>query len=637
VALRRSDSGGPSISSGRDKTLKLLRTLGFWDVFAIAAGAMISSGLFVLPGLAFKQAGPAVILAYALAGVMVIPAMLSQAELSSAMPRSGGSYFFIERSLGALPGTLAGLANWLSIALKSAFALIGIGAFARLIYPDAGDWTIKGIALGACAVFTGLNLLSVKGTGRFQIVMVGVLLAILAVFLVADIPEVSNTRMDNFLAKGMGNVLATAGLVFISFGGLTKVASVAGEVHKPGRNIPAGMFAACLVVTLLYVATVFVVVGTLDAQELSGNLTPVSISAWRGPLGRTGEVILSIGAMLAFFTTANSGILSASRSPMAMSRDGLLPDVMQKLSRRFNTPWVSILATSAFIVVVITALSIENLVKVASTMMLMLFLMVNVAVLIMRGSRIQNYRPMFRSPLCPWMQIAGIIVYGFLITRMGAVPLLTTAAFVLVGIAWYFVYARAKTGRESALVYMVRRIVAKDLSRAGLEEELKQIAFERDDVTHDRFDELIRNCAVLDLPTSTSAEEMFSQAAGILAERLPTSESDLLELFRQREAQSSTVVRPGLAIPHIIIQGEKLFDVLLVRAREGIDFPGQDEPVKVGFVLIGTPDERNYHLRALMAIAHIADERDFMRRWLAAGESQHLRDVVLLSERKRDM
>ena len=125
--------------------MALKRKLGFWDVFCIAAGAMISSGLFVLPGQAFRQCGPAVVLAYALAALMVVPALLSKAELATAMPRSGGSYFFVERSMGALPGTLAGLANWLSIALKSAFAMIGIGAFARLIWPDAAinwEWLI---------------------------------------------------------------------------------------------------------------------------------------------------------------------------------------------------------------------------------------------------------------------------------------------------------------------------------------------------------------------------------------------------------------------------------------------------------------------------------------------------------------
>ena len=208
--------------------MELARKLGFWDVFCIAAGAMISSGLFVLPGLAFAEAGPAMILSYALAALMVIPAVMSKAELASAMPRSGGSYFFIERSMGALPGTLAGLSNWLSISFKAAFALIGFGALSQLLLPGIPSWTIKAIAIGFCVLFTGLNILSVKHSGRFQIVMVAVLLVILAVFVVLGIPNVKHASLGNFMGKGFGAVFATAGMVFISFGGLTKVAAIAG-------------------------------------------------------------------------------------------------------------------------------------------------------------------------------------------------------------------------------------------------------------------------------------------------------------------------------------------------------------------------------------------------------------------------
>ena len=111
----------------------LKKDLGLVDVFAIAAGAMISSGLFVLPGIAFQKAGPAMILSYVLAGLLVIPAMLSKAELATAMPKAGGSYFFVERSLGPLLGTVAGLLSWFSLALKAAFALVGIGALSVLL------------------------------------------------------------------------------------------------------------------------------------------------------------------------------------------------------------------------------------------------------------------------------------------------------------------------------------------------------------------------------------------------------------------------------------------------------------------------------------------------------------------------
>ena len=612
----------------------LRRKLGFWSVFSIAAGAMISSGLFVLPGLAFRMAGPAVVLSYAFAGILVIPAMMSKAELATAMPRSGGSYFFVERSMGALPGTLAGLSNWLSIAMKSAFALIGIGAFCQLIWPGADEWTIKTVSVVFCLLFTAMNIMSVGGVARLQILMVAGLLAILGLFFGLGLPSVRHDHLAGFMDAGPLSVLATSGVVFISFGGLTKVASVAGEIRHPVRNLPAGMFAAVLVVTLLYVGCVFVAVGVLEKETLAGSYAPLSLAAGEF-LGKPGMIMLSIGALLAFVTTANGGILAASRSPMGMSRDGLLPGVVQNLSKRFGTPYVSILLTSAFIITVIVGLSIPDLAKGASTMMLVLFVMVNLAVLIMRGSKLQNYRPLYRAPLYPWLQLAGIAVYVFLIIQMGAVPLLVTGAFLVLGALWYVIYVRARGQRESALVYMVRSVVAREIYRGELEEELKQIALERDEVTRDRFDHLVSECEILDLGGPIQSDEMFRRAATALAPRLEIDEDRLFGLFEQRETQSSTVLQPGLAIPHIIIEGESMFDILLVRCRDGVFFPGKNVPVQVAFVLVGTRDERNYHLRALMSIAHIVQEPDFVDRWLAAPEAENLRDIVLLSTRER--
>jgi len=625
------------------------RRLGFWAVFSIAAGAMISSGLFVLPGQAFKVAGPAVVLAYALAALMVVPALLSKAELATAMPKSGGDYFFVERSMGALPGTLAGLASWVSLALKSAFAMVGIGAFARLLWPGADlteaewEWFIKAVAVACCAGFTVLNLLSVEVAGRIQTVMVAALLVVLAVFVVTGLPHVrQHPNFDHFMASGTDALFATSALVFVSFGGLTKVASVAEEVRQPGRNLPRAMFLAFAVVALFYVGAVFVVVGTCDAEALAagpyGSLTPLSLAAERF-LGRPGALVLAAAAILAFVTTGNSGILSASRSPLAMSRDGLLPAVFSRVSKRWGTPWVSVLATSGFMIGMILLLNLGDLVKVASAMKLMLFLLTNVAVLVMRGSRIQNYRPLYRSPLYPWMQVAGILIYAALIvvlgTKMGVAPALAAGGFVVGGVVWHLAYARPRGARESALVHLVRRVLAREFRRSALETELREIALERDEVVRDRFDRLVERCPVLDVPGGLSADEMFRQAAEVLSPRLGVKAEVLLEKLRAREAESSTVIQRGLAIPHVVVDGEGLFDLVLVRSKEGIDFGGGQPPVHTAFILVGSPDERNFHLRALSAVAQMVLDPGFEKAWTSAGDAEALRDVVLLGKRAR--
>ncbi len=606
---------------------------------------MISSGLFILPAIAYAKAGPALILSYFFASVLMIPSVLSKAELATAMPRAGGTYFFVERSLGSIWGLFGGLAGWFSLALKSAFAVVGMAVLIevviqRLFPTQLTQWHLKAIAVACCLGFTTLNIVSVKLTSRFQVVLVGILLAILAFFVVFGSGAVEFIRYSGFLEKGWPAVFATAGLVFISFGGLTKVASIAEEVKQPGRNLPLGMLLAWFVVTIFYIGVIVITVGVLDGAELEdmyrqGNIMPVSLAANKF-MGLPGFAILSFAAIAAFVTTANGGILAASRSPMAMSRDQLLPPFLARLSPRFKTPHSSILLTSGFMITAIVFLDIEVLVKTASTLMIILFILVNASVIIMRESRIQSYQPKFKSPLYPYIHILAIIAYSALIIDMGLVPLLITAGFIICAFVWYLVYAKKRVSRRAALVHVIERVTARELVDATLPDELREIIIERDEIVEDRFDQLIKDCEILDIRGKTSAEKIFRQASAILAERLGTNEYVLFEKFLHREAAGGTVVQPGFAIPHIVVEGENKFDILLVRAADGIDFPHAPDPVKVMFVLTGSRDQRNYHLRALMAIAQIAQEKQFEQRWLAARDPAEIRNLILLSTRKRD-
>ena len=617
---------------------KLKKQLGLLSVFAVASGAMISSGLFVLPAIAYAKAGPAVILAYLLASILVIPSVLSKAELSSAMPKAGGTYFFVERSLGSIWGLFSGLANWFAVALKSAFAVVGMAILIEVaLHPvQLSDWNLKIIAVLCCLLFTALNIVSVRHTSRFQVWLVAMLLAILTVFIFLGSKNIEVFRYAGFMDKGAMTILATTGLVFVSFGGLTKVTSIAEEVKHPGRNLPLGMILAWFVVTLFYIAVITITVGVMDGNELTDSYMPISVAATKF-MGNTGFVLLALAAMAAFVTTANGGILAASRYPMAMSRDKLLPSILANINERFKTPHTSIMLTGGFMIAAIVSLDIEVLVKTASTLMIILFILVNASVIVMRESRIQSYRPKFRTPLYPYIQIFAIVVYGVLIIDMGKVPLLITAGFIASSAAWYFLYVAKRVSRASAAMHIVERVTDRQLKTITLENELRDILLERDDIIKDRFDRLITQCHILDIQKRMPAEDVFKQAAKILEERLDVSQYIIFEKFLQREQQGGTIIQPGFAIPHIIIEGQNKFDILLVRAVEGIDFPNVDVPVKTMFILVGTKDERNYHLRALMAIARIAQEKNFEKRWLNARDVQAVRNLILLSTRKRDV
>jgi len=386
---------------------------------------------------------------------------------------------------------------------------------------------------------------------------------------------------------------------------------------------------------LLYIAVVVITIGVVDGQELVDSYTPISLAASKF-FGMPGFVLLALAAVAAFVTTANGGILAASRSPMAMSRDRLLPPVLAQVNSRFETPHVSILLTGGFMIAAIVFLDIESLVKTASTLMIILFTLVNASVIIMRESRIQSYRPKFRQPLYPYINIFAIFVYGFLIIDMGKVPLIITSAFFVLSVLWYFLYVSKHVSRASAVMHIVERVTAKDLKTVTLENELRDILLQRDDIIEDRFDQLIKGCEILDVEGRKTADEVFRTVSETLAKRLDVNEYVLFEKFLHREAEGGTVVQPGFAIPHIVVEGDRKFNVLLVRARDGIDFSGAADPVRIMFVLAGSKDERNYHLRALMAIAQIAQEKQFEDRWLAARDTEAIRNLILLSTRKRD-
>ena len=636
--MRWSKGRRPSSSAkGSSPKESLRKELGLVDIFCIASGAMISSGLFVLPGIAFAMTGPSVVLAYLLAGVLCIPALFSKAELATAMPKAGGAYFFIERSLGGAFGTIGGMAAWLSLTLKTAFALVGMGSFAILLFPEISILQIKLLAIGLCLFFVLLNLVGAKHAGRVQSLLVLPLLAAIVYYVARGLPAVQVQRYAPFMPEGGGALFATAGLVFVSYGGLTKVASVAEEARNPGRNVPLGMILAFVVVTLLYVLAVFTTVGTLDGRLLAESRTPLSTSA-AVFMGNSGLVIMAIAALTAFVTTGNAGILSASRTPMAMSRDGLLPGFLGKVNRRFGTPQYGILVTGCLMVTAIAFLDLVTLVKVASTMMIILFLLNNVAVIMMRESRIQHYRPTFRSPFYPWTQAAGILVYGFLVFEMGPLPLLITAIFFGGSLLWYVAYAGLHERRDSALVEVVRRIMVRDLAPSipSLEGELREILKERDQIVEDRFDSLIQHCTILDRQGEESVWDFFREISSPLASQLGIDEGTVYELLVKREKESTTAVRPGLAIPHTVVEGEGVFGILLARSKDGIVFSEGTPPVHAVFVLMGSRDERNYHLRALMHIAQITQDPHFDATWLKAGSTEQLRNIILLGERRRD-
>jgi amino acid transporter len=437
---------------------QLERDLGLPSVTAISIGAMVGSGIFILPGLAMKMAGPAVVFAYFLAGVLVLPAALSKSEMATAMPEAGGTYLYIERAMGPLFGTIAGVGTWFSLTFKGALALVGGAPYLVILL----DLPVTPVALVVASLLIVLNIVGAKQTGRMQVAIVAIMLVIMAWFIVAGAPSVEPTRFDGFFDSGIEGILGATGFVFVSYAGVTKIASVAEEVENPDRNLPLGILGSLIITAGIYVAIVTVMVGVAEQAALTDTKVPMKIAA-ENVLPGIGVTAIIVAALLALISTANAGILSSSRYPFAMSRDGLAPDVFENVSDRFETPVNAITITGTVLLVLIAFVPIDQIAKLASAFKILVFILINVALIAFRQGSIEAYEPSFRSPLYPLPQLVGIVGGIVLLRYIGFRPLLGAVGITVGSIAWYylFVVRRGGVDREGAMTDAVRRSVGR--------------------------------------------------------------------------------------------------------------------------------------------------------------------------------
>ena len=614
--------------------MPLKKALKLPEIFSIATGAMISSGIFILPGLAFAMTGPSEFVSYFIAGLLAFAGVLSVSELATAMPKAGGDYFFINRSLGASVGTISGLLSWFALSLKSAFGIIGIISVAKLFMDfNPTIWLFIGVLI--TIFFVGLNISGVKEAGKFQVALVVGLISIMLIYIIGGINSIQIQHFEPFTFNGGKGVLITAGFVFVSYGGLIKVASMSEEITNPKRNIPLGLISSLIVTIILYTGMLIVTVGNENSAVLSdsNNLTPIANTA-KLFLGNFGFYMILLASMLAFITTANAGIMSASRYPMAMSRDNLMPKLLGVISPKLGTPVASLLITGFFIIFAIS-LPLDILIKAASTVVIMNYILSNLSVIILRESKIQNYRPSFKAPLYPWTQILAIFAFIMLIFDMGLYPILISFGLIIFGFFVYLLYGRKKDHNEYALLHLIERVMNKKLTSYNLEGELKSILYERDDITKDKFDQLIENAIVIDITEKVTMDELFGIISENLEARMSISKADILQKLHDREEQASTALTPFVAIPHLIIEREGSFEIILIRAQQGIEFSAEQAQVKAIFVLAGSMSERNIHLKSLSAIAQIVQNKDFEKKWMNANFKKNLKDIILLGDRRR--
>jgi APA family basic amino acid/polyamine antiporter len=438
------------------------RSLGLFPTMMISMGAMIGSGIFVLPALGYAKAGPAVVLAYLLAALVVLPAALSKAEMATAMPESGGTYLYIDRALGPLFGTIAGIGAWFSLVFKSSFALVGLGAY-LLLFAPIPQAAVVYVALALGALVVVLNVSGTKLSGTIQAVVVSVVVVGLLAYTVNAGFAVDPASYTPLTTHGPMGIVTAAAFVFVSYAGVTKVASVAEEVKDPGRNLPRAMLGSMAVMTVLYVAVVGAIVGLSDPDVLtaggpggSASLTPMADGAGT-LLGGFGVVFISVIAVVALTSMANAGILSSSRFPLAMSRDDLLPSGLGRIDARFKTPRNSVLLTGTLLLSLIAFVPVIELAKLASAFQILVFSFENLALVAFRVSDVPSYQPEFAAPGYPYVQLFGFLAGLGLLTQMGTLPILGAVGIVVGSALIYLLYGRSRTDRTGALGTIIHR------------------------------------------------------------------------------------------------------------------------------------------------------------------------------------
>lgn len=437
---------------------ELERNIGFLEAMTLGGGTMIGAGIFILPGIAAEGAGPASSLSFAIAGFVALLAALSLSELATGMPIAGGSYHYVNRALGGFFGSIVGWGMWTGLMFASAFYMVGFGQYlvAPLAFLDGRVFIIL-LGLAGLSLIVAINYYGTEESSSLQNVMIGTETAVVLVYVVLGLFFIDPANLNPFAPTGPSGIIATTGTVFVSFLGFEIIATVAGEVKNPSRNIPLTMILSVILVTILYVLVMIVSTGVIPFSELGASLVPVSDVAvvYMGPMG---VVAIVAAAAVAAISSSNSSILAAARVNFAMGRDDLMSDWLNVTHDQFGTPHRAIIATGIVTALLIaTGLRIQAIVsllaEVASFSFLISYSLVHVAVLVFRRADPGDYNPSFMipDPLFPTVPILGILLTIVVISQMATVIILLGLGITALGMGWYMVYAR-EHGIDTGLV-----------------------------------------------------------------------------------------------------------------------------------------------------------------------------------------
>jgi basic amino acid/polyamine antiporter, APA family len=448
------------------KSLK--RTLTAFDLTLLGIGAIIGTGIFVLTGTAAaNQAGPAIGVSYLAAGLACAFAALCYAEFASMIPIAGSAYTYAYATLGEIFAWMIGWDLILEYAVGSMTVAVGwSGYFQRIlagfglhlpVWMTASPWAAEGAVINLPAAIivlfiTGLLVVGVRESARFNAVMVAIKLAAVLFFIAAGATYVKPENWSPFMPYGFSGVMAAAAVVFFAYIGFDAVSTTAEEAKNPQRDLPIGIITSLVICTILYLVVSAVLTGILPVVEYKTNAQFLN-----APVGYALAVInqdwaaglVSAGAVAGITSVLLVMLMSQPRIFFAMSRDRLLPAGASKVHPKFKTPYVTTIITGLVVALCAALVPIQILGEMTSIGTLFAFMIVCAAVMMLRVQRPEAKRP-FKVPGGYVIPVLGIVSCLYLMLSLPVATWIRFLGWLNVGMLVYWVYGRVHSPLRDA-------------------------------------------------------------------------------------------------------------------------------------------------------------------------------------------
>lgn len=434
---------------------RLERKLGLGAALAIGVGTMIGAGLFVLPGIAAGKAGPAATISFAIGGGVALLVAACTAELATQMPRSGGPYHYVYEVFGDFGGFIVGSCQVAGLMFASAFYLV---AFARYFIDVLGEFglslgdPIVLIASGAALLLTAINIAGAGSAAKLQDALVMSLATILVLLFgygLLDVTGLVGERhtAGEFAPNGGFAVLNTAALVFVSYLGFAQIATVAGEIERPSRNLPIALLGSVALVSGLYMLTLFVATRVISYAELGqlGEIGTAEVA--RRLIGNIGGTIVMLSGVLAALSSANASILSGSRTLFAMGKNDLAPKFTSHVNARFETPHIALAFIGIPTIALVFLDNLEPLAETASALHLFIYGALCATLIAYRRQRRKQARDSFRLPFGNIVAGAGILACAGLLFVMPAHANVAVLGILMFAAATFAIRSRIRKTR----------------------------------------------------------------------------------------------------------------------------------------------------------------------------------------------